>query len=201
MTCQKREGIMLNCHALLPCSRANGPGTRFVIWTQGCTRGCAGCFNPATHEHATRQLLSVAAVFKRIKAEGPSITGISISGGEPLEQAEAVCRLLRRLRRETTLSTLLFSGWSYEEIAADPIGAEILTLLDVLIAGPYDETQHLASSLLGSANQQIYLLTDRYTHAQFERVPPTEVHITADGEVIISGVHPQHFTVEQLRDE
>ena len=41
-------------HAIEPRSRANGPGARFVVWLQGCTLGCPGCFNPATHARRRR---------------------------------------------------------------------------------------------------------------------------------------------------
>lgn len=179
---------MLNLHAIMPRSSANGPGTRFVIWTQGCARHCPGCFNPETHIHEPRQMIVIDALFDQIVAEGPTIEGISISGGEPLEQSQAVCRLLTRIRQETTLSTLLFSGFRYQEMAADPTASEILSLLDVLIAGPYDETQRQSSGLLGSANQQMHLLTDRYTPEHLAKVPAREIHITPDGQVIISGV-------------
>src|SRR3972149_712339 len=46
--------VILRLHALLPRSRANGPGMRAVIWFQGCTRGCPGCFNPETHASGSR---------------------------------------------------------------------------------------------------------------------------------------------------
>jgi anaerobic ribonucleoside-triphosphate reductase activating protein len=180
--------MQLNLHATLARSRANGPGTRFVLWTQGCARRCAGCFNPATHSHAPHQLISVDALFHQIIAEVPAIDGISLSGGEPLEQADAIYRLLTRVRNETALSTLLFTGYTLGEIQANPTFAPVLTHLDVLIAGPYDASQPLTSRLLGSANQQIHRLTDRYTHDQIAQVPSSEVHITPDGQVIISGI-------------
>jgi anaerobic ribonucleoside-triphosphate reductase activating protein len=123
----------------------------------------------------------------------PGIEGVTLSGGEPMEQVEAVCRLLTRVRRETDLSTLLFSGYTLEEIETDADRSEVLSLLDVLIAGPFDEGQRRASSLIGSANQQVHLLTARYTLAEIERVPPSEVHITSDGQVLITGIHPQQF--------
>jgi anaerobic ribonucleoside-triphosphate reductase activating protein len=180
----------------MPRSRANGPGTRFVIWTQGCARRCPGCFNPTTHAHEPHQLISVDEMFDKIMADSTTIEGISISGGEPLEQADAIFKLLTRIRQETSLSTLFFTGYTYDEITANPVHSAILPLIDVLIAGPYDETQRQSSSLLGSKNQQIYLLTNRYTRTQLEYVPPTEVHITPDGQIIISGINPQHLNSE-----
>jgi len=187
--------MQLNLHATMTRSRANGPGTRFVLWTQGCTRRCPGCFNPETHPHEPRQLIEVDTLIDRMLAEGPAIDGVSISGGEPLEQAETICYLLTRIREEMSLSTLLFTGFTLAEIQANPARAAVLPFLDVLIAGPYDATHPLTSSLLGSANQQIHLLTDRYTHDQITQVPPTEVHITPNGQVIISGIHPRRLTL------
>ncbi len=69
-----------------------------------------------------------------------TIEGISISGGDPLEQADAIFKLLTRIRQETTLSSLLFTGYTYDEILANPVHSAILPLIDVLIAGLYDAT-------------------------------------------------------------
>ena len=49
-------------HAIEPRSRANGPGVRFVVWLQGCTLGCPGCFNPSTHAAAGGRELDLASL-------------------------------------------------------------------------------------------------------------------------------------------
>ena len=180
----------LRLHRFLPSSRANGPGSRAVLWVQGCSLACAGCYNPATHAHAGGEVVSVNDVFGRIAALSDSIEGVTISGGEPLQQLRPVLALLRRLRAETPLSVLMFSGYRWDEIRRMPRADELLACLDVLIAGRYDETRRVARDLRGSSNKTVHFLTPRYAPADLERVPSAEVIITAAGEVVMSGIDP-----------
>src|SRR5512146_1753784 len=106
----------LRLHHFLPASRANGPGLRAVIWVQGCTLNCPGCFNPQTHSTREGTLVDVNEVFQQILALGTSIEGVTLSGGEPLQQVQPVLALLKRVRKETSLSTLVFSGYTWQEI-------------------------------------------------------------------------------------
>ena len=75
---------MLNLHAIWPRSRANGPGIRTVLWFQGCTLGCSGCFNPTTHPSEPRWTLDAEELVARIMADERAIEGITISGIDPL---------------------------------------------------------------------------------------------------------------------
>ena len=190
------SGELLRVHRFLPHSYANGPGARAVIWVQGCTLGCPGCFNPATHPHAGGELLPVATLFRRIIAASAKATtkatieGVTISGGEPLQQPAPLSTLLTRLRNETALSILLFTGYTWAEIQRMPAAAQILACVDVLITGRYDATQHVAHGLLGSSNQRIHLLSARYSAADLRAAPPAEVIVTAEGEVVLSGIDP-----------
>ncbi len=178
-------------HGLEPRSRANGPGARFVIWLQGCTLGCAGCFNPATHPHAGGTLRPVADLLDEIKeaAERYGIEGLTLSGGEPMQQAAAAAALLAGARA-LGLSTLVFSGYTREEIAELPDGPAALASLDVLVDGRYRSTERLGEGLRGSANQRILLLSARYTLADVEATPVAEIRIGKDGELVLTGVNP-----------
>ncbi len=180
----------LRLHAWMPCSRANGPGVRAVVWTQGCTLGCPGCFNPKTHPFDGGQELAVEELFGRIVALGGFIEGITLSGGEPLQQLPAVLALLRRLRAETTLSVILFTGYEWAEVQAMPESDALLACVDVLIAGRYIAARRLAQGLRGSSSKTVHLLTDRYSLAGLEQAPSAEVIISPDGHVRISGIEP-----------
>lgn len=183
---------MLNLHAIVPCSRANGPGQRMVIWLQGCTLGCPVCFNPATHAHEPRWLVSAEELLERILVAEPNIEGLTVSGGEPLQQLEALLQLLASVRVRTNLSIILFSGYSMTEIKQMALGPDILAQVDVLIAGRYVHTRRLARGLLGSANQTVHLLTQRYNLEDIEHVPVAEIWIGADGTTSGSGIDPIH---------
>ena len=175
-------------HAIEERSRANGPGARFVVWMQGCTLGCPGCFNPQTHAPGAGNELDVAQITERMAA-AKGIEGLSLSGGEPLQQPEAAAALLDAAR---TLgwSTLAFSGYAIDEIRALAGGPEVLARLDVLIDGRYRAGERLATGLRGSANQQIHLLTARYSLVDVESTPVAEIRIDKYGSAVLTGVDP-----------
>jgi anaerobic ribonucleoside-triphosphate reductase activating protein len=183
--------IIARVHGVEPRSRANGPGARFVLWMQGCTLGCAGCFNPTTHPHAGGQLRPVAELLAELAAAVArgGIEGMTLSGGEPMQQAAASAALLAGARA-LGLSTLVFSGYTREEIEQLPDGPAALASIDVLVDGRYRSTERLGEGLRGSANQRILLLSDRYTLAHVEATPVAEIRIARDGELVLTGVNP-----------
>lgn len=178
--------MRVRVHAIDPRSRANGPGIRFVIWFQGCTLGCPGCFNPGTHT-VGGTVRSIEQLAREIAAAG--VEGISLSGGEPLQQPAAAFALLGAAR-ELGLSTLAFSGYTIAEIRALPGGDDVLSRLDVLIDGRYVAGDRLARGLRGSTNQRVHLLTDRYRLEQVEATPVAEIVIGPTGELALTGVDP-----------
>jgi anaerobic ribonucleoside-triphosphate reductase activating protein len=187
--------MWLRIHAFEPSSRANGPGARAVIWVQGCSLGCPGCFNPETHPSAGGERVPVENLFRRIVTleNTGAIEGITVSGGEPLQQRRPLLALLRRVREETSLSILMFTGYAWDEIQHMPDVEALLACVDVLIAGRYDASRRIAGSenyLRSSANQTVHLLTGRYTLGDLRAVPPAEIIITAQGDIVISGVDP-----------
>lgn len=171
-------------------SRVNGPGQRAVLWVQGCSLGCPGCFNPDTHAFDGGESVAVDDLLARLVALQGSIEGVTISGGEPLQQRLPLLRLLQRVRQETGLTTLLFSGFTWAEIRQMPDATALLACLDILIAGRYEASQHLARDLHGSANKSIHFLTNRYSLSDLQAIPSAEVIITREGEVMVSGIDP-----------
>ena len=180
----------IKLHHFLPYSRANGPGLRAVIWLRGCTLGCPGCFNPQTHSQKGGYWVSVDQLFSEVMTLQSEIQGVTISGGEPLQQMRPLLKLLQRLRSESELSILLFSGYSWNEIEGIPNGKQLLSLLDVLVAGRYRQDQPGPGGLLGSSNQQIYTLSSRYSAKEVEQTPSAEVILTPDGDILLSGIQP-----------
>jgi len=180
--------VRLRIHGFAPSSRVNGPGKRAVVWVQGCSLGCPGCFNPATHPRSGPQV-GVDELFERIVA-CDGIEGVTISGGEPLQQWHGVVALLERLRSETMLSTTVFTGYSWGEVSAMPSAARLVPNIDVLVAGRYVSDEHRKTGLRGSANQTVHLLTDRYSLADIDGVPTAELVIDPAGNVTLSGIDP-----------
>lgn len=178
----------LSIHSFLKKSRANGPGTRAVIWLQGCSRSCPGCFNPNIKDQGGGMKVRVGELVRWIiSAKG--IEGISISGGEPTDQLAALNLLLTDIREKTDLSILLFSGRSLQEIFQMPEGNKLISMIDVLVDGPYDPGRANPSGTWpSSANQKIHLLTTRYTMTDFSGLPDMEVQIVENGDIIKTGL-------------
>lgn len=178
-------GESLNIHAVLERSRVNGPGTRLVVFFQGCSRACAGCFNPETHSFEERERMTPEALLGRYLSKG--VEGITVSGGEPFMQPSGLRRLLG-LAAASGLTTLVYTGFTIEEILKDQAKADCLEHIDVLVDGPFDK-DHAEPTLLarGSSNQRIHLLTGRYTIEDLYMPAKAEVIIGADGQVRKTG--------------
>lgn len=183
------KGNALRIHSFLPGSQVNGPGDRCVVWVQGCSLACAGCFNPETHSFAVGQEKNVDELFSGIKAI-ENIEGITVSGGEPLQQSEPVVRLLERVRKETRLTSLVFTGFSFDEAKTVPAFERLRSCIDVLICGRFQDDKRLAEGLIGSSNKSVHFFSDRYSIEDLDDVPDCEVFISADGEVVFSGIDP-----------
>lgn len=188
----------LRLHAFEEASRANGPGLRAVAWFQGCTLKCPDCFNPETHDSSGGYFVDTADLAQKILTIKNKIEGVSISGGEPFQQPEGLIDFLKHLRghglpypyKGVALSTLVFTGYTLEQIKRMPLGEATLSHLDVLIAGPYRASAHSGQGLLGSANQKIHLLTKRYNLQDFTRIPGKEIILHADGSITSTGISP-----------
>ena len=141
-------------------SKVNGPGNRFVLWTQGCSKGCSECFNPETWSTNIYKELSPMQIFELIK--NFEVDGITISGGDPLEQEDELLELLMllssmRLRK----GIILFSGFTRAEISSNIIRESCLSYIDVLIDGRYEKNLKVDFSLKGSSNQEFYFFSNK----------------------------------------
>ncbi|HVQ96659.1 MAG TPA: 4Fe-4S single cluster domain-containing protein [Mycobacteriales bacterium] len=174
-------------HAVLPRSRANGPGARFTVWLQGCSLGCPGCFNPTTHP-AGAEPVPVRETVAAALAERPGIDGVTLTGGEPLQQPAAVAEFCAAIRAAGDLGIIVLTGYDRAEIEADPARSAAVADADLVIAGRYERRRHLGSGLRGSTNKACWARTGRYRPADLAAVPETEIVIGVDGEVTVTGM-------------
>ena len=117
------------------------------------------------------------------------IEGISISGGEPFLQAVKIFEFLEKIKLNSDLSILVYTGMTMEEMLPEQNIKKNLDLIDVLVAGPYIDSLKESGSITSSSNQSIYLLTDRYSTEDFDW-PESEITITRNGKIVITGVNP-----------
>jgi len=175
----------MNIHAVIPVSAVNGPGKRLVVFFQGCARGCSGCFNPDTHSFETRLRYSAKEVFQRYYK--PDVEGLTVSGGEPFMQTEGLLALLAEAR-SIGLSTLVYTGFTIEELRGDAARRACLPLIDVLIDGAYEQARKETTLLArGSTNQTIHLLSGRYRAEDLLMPGRVEILISAGGVIRETG--------------
>lgn len=185
--------LEIRLHALMPASSANGPGLRAVVWTQGCSLHCPGCFNPATHSPTGGTIWKLDRLISALSDLAPSVEGYTISGGEPLEQFLPVTRLVLALKQQTKRSIILLTGLNWAEIIRLENYNDLVSSLDVIICGHFKNKQRIARHMMGSANKELHFLTGRYTHQDFLEVADAEVVVEPNGNVLLSGINPFHW--------
>ncbi len=167
MSFEAADELTMQIAQVVPCTEAEGPGKRFAVWFQGCPLRCPGCCNPEFLPFKggeTKSLREMAAWMERTRDEA-GIEGITLLGGEPFAHASAGAALAREARSRG-LSVMVFSGYTIEQLRElpEPAIGELLALTDILVDGPYVREQPDAQRRwIGSTNQRIHFLTDRYS--------------------------------------
>jgi anaerobic ribonucleoside-triphosphate reductase activating protein len=166
--------MMLNLADVAAPSWANGPGARGVIFVQGCRIHCPGCHNPHTWSHEPRHLCTVDALVEWYQNQ-PGLRGLTLSGGEPFEQAAALAKTCRVLRANGA-DVVVFTGFerSVLDSGSIPHATELLSEVDLLIDGPFRAESPCEWPLRGSTNQALHFLTDRIRPSELEGLPRTE---------------------------
>jgi anaerobic ribonucleoside-triphosphate reductase activating protein len=190
-------------HALIPASRANGPGLRTIVFFQGCSIGCAKCWNPKSHQFHGSEITVDAIVQEVLKSrQEHSLEGVTFSGGEPMQQADSLLGLMHSLRQQAPeLSFGVFSGYAEHELDQGQywiwgdgsseqhrkrLWQEIRASLDFAILGRFNQAQPGKMPLRTSRNQVLRLFTDSYTPADFSE-QLTEVSIHDGGRAEVTG--------------
>ena len=143
-------------------SIVDGPGIRFVVFSQGCPHHCPGCHNAVTHDFEGGYDCSIERILAEIDAN-PLLDGVTFSGGEPVCQPEGFLILAREIKKKN-LSIIMYSGYTFEELlemakAHLPL-SELLAAVDILIDGKYEESlRDLTLLFRGSRNQRVIDLT------------------------------------------
>ena len=136
-------------------SIVDGPGIRYVIFTQGCLHHCPGCHNPESHDLSGGYLCDIDDILHEVD-QNPLLDGITISGGEPFLQPLALIELISRMKQRN-LHIMIYSGYTYEEILKlDENEKKLLSLCDTLVDGRFIESlKSLQLLYKGSSNQRI----------------------------------------------
>ena len=146
----------MKIYGLVQDSIVDGPGFRFVCFTQGCPHHCPGCHNPDSHDPLGGTEMTTDEVVAQMLSN-PLTDGLTLSGGEPFMQAED-CLTLVRAAHAKGLNVWSYSGWTFEHLLNEGTDAQkaLLRELDVLVDGPFllDE-RSLTLNWRGSRNQRV----------------------------------------------
>lgn len=137
-------------------SIVDGPGLRFTVFTQGCRHNCPGCHNPDTHPFSGGREVTVEELTEQM-LHSPLTAGLTLSGGDPMEQA-AECTALACCARARGLNVWTYTGYTYEQLTeqADPDRLALLAATDVLVDGPFLLSERSYSlPFRGSRNQRL----------------------------------------------
>ena len=183
---------MLNLAGFLAKSEVNGPGTRAVVWVQGCPIHCEGCFNSAFQPFSSANRVGIDFLVARILAL-PDIDGVTFSGGEPFAQAGPLAELGEQLR-QAGLTVVTYTGYTAGQLAEgkDPSWPALLAVTDLLIAGPYIAGLAKPDPLTGSSNQEaiplgMKVVVPRKTARPHQARSRIEFTIAPDGTITTTG--------------
>lgn len=133
----------------------DGPGWRSSVYCAGCRHACKGCHNPETWSFEAGQEMSVDEVLAQL-AHVEDDHNVTLSGGDPMYQAEAFAELARRLVEEQHRTVWCYTGFLWEQVVADPVMSKMLPWLEVLVDGPFIESEKDLNLLFrGSRNQRL----------------------------------------------
>lgn len=194
---ERGDPAVLNIAAFCPETEFLGPGKRAVVWVQGCARNCPGCFAPSYQPFQQATLVDAEGLAALILAN-PNISGVTFSGGEPVNQAQGLVRVIDILhKKRPNLTFISYTGFLLSELQKKPpfpFVSDYLSRLDVLIDGAYiKELDDGRTGLKGSRNQTVHHFTERLRHFDFDHHPRRSEVRVKDQEILLIGVPSSNF--------
>ena len=181
-----RNGYRLATAVVVRQTEAEGPGLRTAVWVSGCSLRCPGCCNPEMFSTGTNFSTVDTLVRQVLESE---TEGISLLGGEPMEQASALADLATKLQ-DAGRSVMIFTGYTLEELRArrDPATDAVLAHCDLLIDGRFERDKpDKKRRWVGSTNQRVHHLSDRYRDHPGFGMPRTVEFRLVDGVLTVVG--------------
>ncbi len=162
-----------------PCTDAEGPHRRFALWVQGCTLACPGCCNPEMFVPGRGRTVAIAEIVAAIDGAAArwAIEGVTVLGGEPLQQLAAVASLCAAVANRG-LGVIVFTGYRLAEARTRPGFERLYPSVDTLVDGRFDAKfsgtgTETPRRFVGSENQRLHHRTARYADDALWRGAPS----------------------------
>ena len=171
-----------------------GPGRRLILFCQGCSLHCQGCVNKHLWDFEGGHEIEI----EEIIALCNDLDGLTLHGGEPLDQADEIITLVRLLKSKAK-TIVLFTGYTYAELEA--IQKEIWEISDIVVSGRYEqEKRNIYLQFRGSSNQKVYTHKGKYKNYKISDGKSVAlINIKNDGNVDVKGFQLAQLT-ETLND-
>ena len=155
-----------------------GPGSRYAIWVGGCCFHCEGCVAESYNKGVLKESDVEELLSDIVSVKG--ISGVTISGGEPMLQAKRLYELTIGIRERSDLNIIIYSGFRLEELKTpefyhkfiDEENARfvspLLSITDILIDGRFVQELNDGRRMVGSSNQKIHNLSGRISNETIE---------------------------------
>ena len=165
-------------------SEIYGPGIRSVYWLQGCTLACEGCWNTQFWPSKGGDLIDVDRLLSEL-TDRQDIDGITLLGGEPLQQAPQVEKLMIGCKK-LGLTVFLYTGYEVHELTSTM--QRCVDLADIVVLGRF--VQALRNTNLrwrGSENQRLMINNPKYSYMDMSEQNEVEIHLDTSGGVSVVG--------------
>lgn len=144
---------MLRILHIVEGTSVDGPGLRTSIYMAGCNHRCPGCHNPDSWDPCGGEDRTLDELMQVIAYNEAPVT---LSGGDPLQQPDAVRALVHRIKQELGYNVWCYTGYTWENIVNDPMLLDAVRELDVLVDGPFIQQQRdIKLRFRGSRNQRL----------------------------------------------
>lgn len=137
-------------HSFQSLGAVDGPGIRYVVFMQGCPYRCPYCHNPDTRPFSGGEEYTVEDIVKkavRFKSYFGEKGGVTVSGGEPLAQAEFVAKLFEELHKNGINTALDTAGYPVNESIKNVLKHTDTVLCDIKFSSDEEYKTHIGTSL------------------------------------------------------
>ncbi|MCF8093483.1 MAG: radical SAM protein [Desulfotignum sp.] len=183
---------MLNIAGFYPLSTCLGPGSRAMLWLQGCRQKCPGCITPDMQSLEDKEWIDIKILAELI-GNVRGIEGITVMGGEPMLQLTSLMMFFSLIKEKYDLGIMLYTGYYKKELLEkkEKDVNRLLSNVDILIDGPYIRELDFSQKWRGSENQNIWFLSERYDNWRWvkkSKIRDLDIKIDSNGNYLVMGI-------------